>query len=103
MVSLENKWIQLDFNEKSGFFEIIDKIDGIKMVIHAFSSVVLLSQDDEERVLSTFDKSEKSYDIKKISDIHGEGQSLVITLKFESNLIFTLLINIYQDGIGPTT
>ena len=97
MVSLENKWIQLDFNEKAGFFEIIDKIDGVEMVIHAFSSVVLLSQDDEERVLSTFDKSEKSYDIKIISDIHGEGQSLLITLKFESNLIFTLLINIYQD------
>jgi len=68
------------------------------MVKHAFSSVVLVLQDNEERVLSTFDKGEKSCVIKKISDIHGDGQSLIITQKFESNLIFTLLINIYHDA-----
>lgn len=97
MVSLENKWLQLNFDENQGFFEIINRNTGLGTFNHIFSSVSLLTQKNKNIILSTSDSKENSYTLENISDIYGNGRSLIVTQKFENGFCFTLIFNIYKE------
>ncbi|MFX1294595.1 MAG: hypothetical protein ACFFD2_07055, partial [Promethearchaeota archaeon] len=74
MVILENQYIQLNYDEVKGFFDIFNKKNDSKVISHAFCSVILKSSDGEKLVLSSFDDNKKEFEIIPVSDDNGEGK-----------------------------
>jgi len=98
MVLLENKWLQLDFDEDTGFFDIINKVSGLRIANHIFSSVYLCTKENKDIILSSFNSKETFCKIENISDVLGDGKSLIVAQKFENDFVLTLFFNIYEEA-----
>jgi len=97
MAQLDNKWIKLVYDDKTGFYVINDNKNESNLFLKAYTSAVLVSPDGNEITLSSPNAKKRISEVRAVSDDYGKGKLLTATHTFNSGFVLTLFITVYEN------